>query len=82
MGVRGLRCRRHFFIPIQPITTNLRKMYGIFYERNRHFEGTGYRAGRWPWRVGRYQPAGRLRQRQPWRECSCTVKKQATENKR
>lgn len=43
-------------------------MYGIFYERNRHFEGTGYRAGRWPWRVGRYQPAGRLRQRQPWRE--------------
>jgi len=43
-------------------------MYGIFYERNRHFEGTGYRAGRWSWRVGRYQPAGRLRQRQPWRE--------------
>ncbi len=40
-------------------------MYGIFYKRNRHFEGTGYRAGRWPWRVGRYQPAGRLRLGQP-----------------
>lgn len=32
-------------------------IYGIFYERNRHFEGTGYRAGHWPWRVGRYQLA-------------------------
>ena len=26
-------------------------MYGIFYERNRHFEGTGYRAGLGVWGV-------------------------------
>ena len=32
--------------------------------------------------MGRYQPAGRLRKRQPRCECSCTVRKQATENKR
>ena len=31
---------------------------------------------------GGNQPDGRLRQRQPRRQCSCTVRKQATENKR
>ena len=42
----------------------------------------GHRPGRRPVRVGRHQPSGRLRPGQPCLQCSCTVRKQATENKR
>ena len=33
-----------------------------------------YRPRRWSRHLGRHQPAGRLRQRQPRRECSCAIK--------
>ena len=56
--------------------------YGILQFRCQHSPDPRDCPGRRPRRVGRHQPAGRLRQRQPRRECSCTVRKQATENKR
>lgn len=31
---------------------------------------------RGPWRLGRCEPHGRVRKRQPWRKCLCLVKKQ------
>ena len=55
---------------------------GIFQLCSNRTSDSRYRPRRWPCRVGCGQSDGGLRQRQPRRECSCTVRKQATENKR
>ena len=57
-------------------------LYGIFRIRYHHFADPCYRAGRGPRRLGRCQSAGGLRLGQPRLKCSCTVKKQVTENKK
>jgi len=64
------------------LTLFYQQLYGFFHFCYRHFEGSGDCAGRWPRRVGRCQSAGGLRLGQPRFQCSCTVKKKATENKR
>ena len=60
-------------------------LYGIFRIRYHHFADPCYRAGRGPRRLGRCQSAGGLRlgqSRLQKSKCSCTVKKQVTENKK
>ena len=53
-------------------------IYGIFWTGNYRSSDSRYRSGCWSWYLGCHQPVGRLRQRQPWRQCSCTVEKHKT----
>ena len=57
-------------------------VYGIYQFGNQYVKGACDRHRLRPCRVGPHQSSGGLRKRQPRRECSCTVKKQATENNR
>ena len=58
------------------------RLYAVLFFCHRHFADPRCGPRRWPWRVGRGEFAGGLRLGQPRRQCSCTVRKQATENKR
>lgn len=51
-------------------------IYGIFQQRSNRSSDPRYRTGCRPRHLGSDQPAGGLRQRQPWCKCSYTVKKQ------
>ena len=50
------------------------RLYAVLFFCHRHFADPCCGPRRWPWCVGRGEFAGRLWQRQPRRECSCTVK--------
>ena len=78
--------RKMLFV-LQPAGEAMRRdpavcVYGIYQFGNRYVKGACDRHRLRSCRVGRHQSSGGLRKRQPRRKCSCTVKKQATENKR
>lgn len=50
-------------------------VYGIFQSGYHRSSDPRYRPRRWSRHLGCHQPAGRLRQRQPRRECSWLIKK-------
>ena len=52
------------------------KLYGIFWTGNHRSSDPRYRARCRSWYLGRHQPAGRLRKRQPWCKCARLIKKQ------
>ena len=49
-------------------------IYGIFQQRSNRSSDPRYRTGCRPRHLGSDQPAGRLRQRQPWCQCLCAIK--------
>ena len=61
---------------------NRRKIYGFLYYSCFNNVNLSRGLGRRRWGVGCDQPHGRVRVGQPCQQCSCTVKKQVTENKR
>ena len=66
----------------QNIDSGSCNQYGIYQFGNQYVKGACDRHRLRPCRVGRHQSSGGLRKRQPRRKCSCTVKKQVTENKK
>ena len=58
-------------------------IYGIFQQRSNRSSDSRYRSGRWSWYLGSHQPAGGLRQRQPWCRCFpvCSVKQKLSERR-
>ena len=50
------------------------RLYAVLFFCHRHFADPRCGPRRWPWRVGRGKPAGRIWFRQPRRKCSCVVK--------
>lgn len=71
-----MQMENHYSSAHKGTTYKEEHIYGIFQQRSNRSSDPRYRTGCRPRHLGSDQPAGRLRQRQPWCQCLCLVKKQ------